>query len=559
MERIGLTPGSEIGGYTVVAPLGSGGMGTVYRAVDGGGDPVALKLLHPHIGSDAVARDRLRREVHALQKLRHPGVAAILDAEADSTEAFLVTELVPGDNLEDHVRERGPLDAAELLDLAEGLRDALVAVHGAGVVHRDLKPSNVIVGDDGPVLIDFGIAQAADDSRLTAEGLVIGTPGYLAPELLDGAEPDASSDFWGWAAILAFAATGRDPFGSRPLEAVLARARSGEVDLEGLGPLTTATLTRALAPVAADRTSPDDVVAALTVVVAEGESIADETATAMLVADDLVGTTVLAGGTATALVAPALVANDGSTRAFDATSTEALEGDPDWEDPDGVDWINEDLDASEEPEPEGSGYERPPARRRWGTLLAAALLLGSAGALYPGITLIVFGILVVVLRTVGSTVESMHGRRERAGVKRSDGAVALATGPWHLLRALVGLVPSFVVGASVIVILLGVSWWLIGEGHWAIDESPSGQVPQGVTASILVGAIVLLGAAVVWWGPLSLMTRVGARRVLAVIAPGRTGALVATAVLLAASAVFIAQILSGTPITWAPLPTPVLP
>ena len=89
------------------------------------------------------------------------------------------------------------------------MRDALEAVHGAGVVHRDLKPSNVLVTDDGPVLIDFGIAQAADDPRLTAAGLVIGTPGYLAPELLDGDEPTAASDFWGWAAVLAFAATGR--------------------------------------------------------------------------------------------------------------------------------------------------------------------------------------------------------------------------------------------------------------------------------------------------------------------------------------------------------------
>ena len=112
-----------------------------------------------------MTRDRLRREVRALQRLRHPGVAAVLDAEADSTEAFMVTELVAGDNLEEHVRERGPLDADELLDLADGLRDALVAVHGAGVVHRDLKPSNVLISDDGPVLIDFGIAQAADDSR----------------------------------------------------------------------------------------------------------------------------------------------------------------------------------------------------------------------------------------------------------------------------------------------------------------------------------------------------------------------------------------------------------
>ncbi|MDQ0372162.1 serine/threonine-protein kinase [Cellulomonas humilata] len=574
MERIGLEPGSEIGGYTVVAPLGSGGMGTVYRAVDGGGDAVALKLLHPHVGSDAVTRDRLRREVHALQKLKHPGVAAVLDAEADSTEAFLVTELVSGDNLEEHVRERGTLDAEELLDLAEGLRDTLVAVHGAGVVHRDLKPSNVIVGDDGPVLIDFGLAQAADDSKLTADGLVLGTPGYLAPELLDGAEPDDASDFWGWAAVLVFAATGRPPFGSRPLEAVLARARSGDVDLDGLGPLTATALRGALAPVPADRTAPDDVVAALTLVVAEGEPIADETETTVLTEDDVLGTTVLGPEPATvavapvvaaaavapvAHVAPVVAANDGQTRAFDPTIVEEPEVE-DWdEDPDGVGWIEGDLDASEEPEPEGSGYERPPAQRRWGTLLAAALLLGSAGALYPGVTLVVFVLLVVVVRTIGSTVEAMYGRRERGGVKRSDRAVAVATAPWHLLRSVVGLVPSLVVAGSIVVILLGVSWWLVGNDHWVVGDSPSGQEPQGLTATILVGVFVLLGAAVVWWGPLSLMTRTGARRVLAVIAPGPLGALVATVILLAASSVFIVQILTGAPITWAPLPTPVLP
>ncbi|KQT02206.1 serine/threonine-protein kinase [Cellulomonas sp. Leaf395] len=568
MERIGLEPGSEIGGYTIVAPLGSGGMGTVYRAVDGGGDAVALKLLHPHVGSDAATRDRLRREVHALQKLRHPGVAAVLDAEADSTEAFLVTELVSGDNLEEHVRERGTLDAEELLGLAEGLRDTLVAVHGAGVVHRDLKPSNVIIGDDGPVLIDFGLAQAADDSKLTADGLVLGTPGYLAPELLEGAEPDDASDFWGWAAILAFAATGRPPFGTRPLEAVLARARSGDVDLDGVGSLTATTLRGALAPAAADRTSPDDVVAALTLVVAEGEPIADETGTTVLTADDRAATAVQGPEPASvavapvaapvAAVAPVVAVNDGHTRAFDPNAVG--DGDEDWdEDPESVDWIEEDLDASEKPEPEGSGYERPPALRRWGTLLAAALLLGSAGALYPGVALVVFVLLVVVVRTVGSAVEAMYGRRERAGVRRSDGAVALATAPWHLLRSVVGLVPSLVVAGSVVIILLGVSWWLIGNDHWVVGGSPSGQEPQGLTATILVGGLVLFGAAVVWWGPLSLMTRTGARRVLAVVAPGRLGALVATVVLLAASAVFLAQILTGEPITWAPLPTPVLP
>ncbi|WP_028050676.1 serine/threonine-protein kinase [Cellulomonas sp. URHD0024] len=594
MERIGLAPGSEIGGYTVVSPLGEGGMGTVYRAVDGGGDAVALKLLHTQIGTDAAARARLRREVSALQRLRHPGVAAILDAEADSTEAFLVTELIQGENLEEHVHQRGPLDAADLLDLAEGLRDTLEAVHGAGVIHRDLKPSNVLVTDDGPVLIDFGIAQAADDTKMTSTGLVLGTPGYLAPELIDGGEPSAGTDFWGWAAVLAFAATGRPPFGSRPLEAVLARAHTGDVDLDGVGPLTAAALRRALAPAAQDRTSPDDVVAALTLVVAEGEPVdddlddrpdgrregVDDEATTEFGPQDVVGTTALGVEPATVAVSAGAVAaggsvvstappvNDGQTRAFVPLAAagpaqdpaDESEGDePDELDPDGVDWIEDDLDASEGDGPEGSGYVRPPALRRWGTLLAFAVLVGSAGAIYPGITLIAFLVLVIAIRTIGAAVESMHAHRERVGVRRSDHARTVATGPWYLLRSLLGLLPSLVVAGSVVVILLGISWWLIGEGRWTIGGSPAGQEPQGVTASLLVAAILMIGVCIIWWGPLSRMTRLGARRVLAVVAPGRKGALIAVAVLLGVSAIFVTLILTGTDITWAPLPEPTLP
>ncbi len=240
MDAEGLAPGSEVGGYRIVASLGSGGMGTVYRAEDGGGSPVALKLLHPHVGADPASRERLRREVAALQRLRHPGVAAVLDAEADSTEAFLVTELVDGSTLEQHVREHGPLTPVELLDLADGLRDALEAVHAAGVVHRDLKPSNVMLTGDGPVLIDFGIAQAADEVRVTSTGFVVGTPGYLAPELRAAGAPDAATDGWGWAAVLAFAGTGRAPFGTRPMAAGIARTRAGAVDHIGLGARTAA-------------------------------------------------------------------------------------------------------------------------------------------------------------------------------------------------------------------------------------------------------------------------------------------------------------------------------
>jgi serine/threonine protein kinase len=611
MERIGLAPGAEIGGYTIVSPLGSGGMGTVYRAVDGGGDAVALKLLHPGIGSDAAARERLRREVAALQRLRHPAVAAVLDAEADSTEAFIVTELVDGDTLEEHVRERGALGADDLLELASGLRGALAAVHRAGVVHRDLKPSNVLLTDRGPVLIDFGIAQAAGETSLTSTGLVVGTPGYLAPELVDGGEPSAATDDWGWAAVLAFAATGRPPFGTRPLEVVLARARSGDADLAGLGGVTSAALRGALAADAAQRTSPDDVVAALTVVAAEGETYDEplrvdephadggEPAETVVTpsADGAGGARAWAGpgagvgaatgaaGAGAATVATDVgrtgvttaVPNDGLTRAVPTGAALADPGippndKPDWPGddptfvendpgtpPEGVELLQEDLDASFVDGPDGSGYVRPPARRRWGTLLACAALVGAAGALYPGVTLIVVAVLLVVVRTVGSAVESMHARRERVGVRRSDAARAAAASPWHLVRSIVGLVPSLLVGASAMVILVGVTWWLVDSGHWTIGGSPSGAPPTGTTAAYLVGGAVLVGVAVVWWGPLSGMTRTGARRVLAVVAPPRLGAFVAIVVLLLAAFLLWLRIRSGADITWAPLPTPTVP
>ena len=558
MERIGLEPGSEIGGYTIVAPLGSGGMGTVYRALDGGGSPVALKLLHPHVGADPVARDRLRREVLALQRLHHPGVAAVLDAEADSTEAFLVTELIAGDDLEGVVRRHGPLDAGALHELAAGLHSALSAVHEAGVVHRDLKPANVLVTDSGPVLIDFGIAQAADDARVTSTGLVVGTPGYLAPELLDDAEPTAHTDWWGWAALLAFAATGRAPFGLRPLEQVLARARAGQPDLEGLGPITTRALRGALAPAPRDRLSPPEVVAELSDAARYGDEPVDVDS-----AQDSVGTTVLggAGSAATALggtAATALIANDGATRAFVAGPAADDDADVDDVDDRSDDWVADGLEPTV-PEVEGSGYERPPARRRWGTLLSLALVAVAAAALHPGYTLIVVGVLLLVVRTVGRTVESMHARRERVGVRRSDPVRAVVLTPWHLLRSVVGLVPSIVVGASLVVIVVGVLWWMLGSGYWVLAGSTSGRQPEGWQASAVVAGAFLLGLVASWWGPLAAMTRTGARRVLAVVAPGRAGALVVVLLALAGTAVLLAQVVHGTPIVWDPLPEPILP
>jgi hypothetical protein len=596
MERIGLAPGAEIGGYTILAPLGSGGMGTVYRAVDGGGTPVALKLLHPHVGADPSSRERLRREVVALQRLRHPGVAAVLDAEADSTEAFLVTELVPGPDLAEHVRQHGPLDAAALHRLADGLRDALEAVHAAGVVHRDLKPSNVLVTADGPVLIDFGIAQSVDETRVTSAGFVVGTPGYLAPELVDGAEPTPATDWWGWAALLAFAATGRAPFGTRPLEAVLVRTRSGDADLAGLGPVTAGALWDALAAEPADRAEPEQVVAALAEAQRRGEryspvgagpapagtlaggtvafGAADGTPTVVqpagtgpvppavlpatgAVTGAVTGATAVLGPEATAVLAPAAApVRDGETRAFPPPSVPPGAwdaGDPAapvaWD----AGYPPEDEDgAAPEPAPE------PPGRA--GSLLALGLVAAAAAALLPGWTLLVLLPLLLLARTVGSVAESAARRRERVGARRSDGLRAVASSPWHLLRSLVTLVPSLLVAASVVVITLGVGWWLVGSG--AVAGGPlhaADGSPTTTAAAALLAVAAALGLCAVWWGPSARTTRSGARRLLAGVAPGRGGAAVVVVLALLGAGVLVALAAGGTAVDWTPLPEPSLP
>ncbi|RBP65548.1 protein kinase-like protein [Brevibacterium sanguinis] len=226
----------DLGGYRLIEELGSGGMGVVYLGVDGGNNPVAVKVLHPHIAGDETARKRLAREVRTLRRIRHPRIAEVLDAELDSEQPFIITEFVDGQTLSDDVRENGPFAEDELVHFGHALLDALNAVHESGVIHRDLKPANVMIMDGEPMVIDFGIAQVADEVRVTATGLVMGTPGYLSPEIADGKSSSEKTDWWGWAATMAFAATGRNPYGSGPLEAVLGRVAMGKFDLEGAPP-----------------------------------------------------------------------------------------------------------------------------------------------------------------------------------------------------------------------------------------------------------------------------------------------------------------------------------
>jgi predicted Ser/Thr protein kinase len=236
-----------LGPYRLQDRLGEGGMGVVHLAQDQQGRLVAVKVLSNH-GEDVNARRRLAREVETMCRVRSPYVAEVLDADVTGEFPYIVTRYVAGPTLEQMVRARGPLSAVGLRRLACGTAEALAAIHAAGVVHRDLKPGNVMLTDDRPVVIDFGIAQSGDATKLTLTGLVMGTPGYLAPEVIEGNPSSPASDVHCWGATMAYAATGRAPFGAGTYETIFYRIVSGRADLAGvpapLLPLVSAALSR---------------------------------------------------------------------------------------------------------------------------------------------------------------------------------------------------------------------------------------------------------------------------------------------------------------------------
>ena len=190
-------------------------------------------MLRPHIIGDDEARARLAREVASLRRVTSPRIAEVIDADPWGETPYVATRYVPGLSLHEHVRQEGPITGADLTHFAAGLAEAVIAVHQVGVLHRDIKPSNVLLEGRSPVLIDFGLARLAEDPRLTHTGWLLGTPGYLAPEILYGDDATTASDVHSWAATVVFAATGRPPFGTGPAMAIMDRVRRGEHDLSG--------------------------------------------------------------------------------------------------------------------------------------------------------------------------------------------------------------------------------------------------------------------------------------------------------------------------------------
>ncbi|MDT0321111.1 serine/threonine-protein kinase [Streptomyces millisiae] len=259
MEALRAQDPAAIGEFTLLARLGAGGMGRVYLGRSPGGTRAAVKVIREDIADEPGALARFRREVATVRAVRSPFTANLIGASLDAPPYWLATEYVPGPTLLRALRD-GPLPPELCTGLLAALAEGLAAVHAQGVVHRDLKPHNVILAPNGPRLIDFGIARAADQTQLTRTGQAPGTPGYTAPEVLLGAEAGPAADVFALGATLAAAATGRPPYGGGEWPAVSYRVVHGEVDVAGVHPGLAALIRACVARAPADRPTPADVV-----------------------------------------------------------------------------------------------------------------------------------------------------------------------------------------------------------------------------------------------------------------------------------------------------------
>ena len=238
----------RVGPYVLLGRLGSGGMGRVYLARSPGGRMVAVKVIRANLAEDAGFRARFAREVSAARKVGGLFTAQVVDADIDGPVPWLVTAYVPGTSLSNAVERQGPLPDASVLALAAGLAEGLIAIHAVGVIHRDLKPSNVLLAQDGPRIIDFGISSAAEATALTGTGFMIGSPGFMSPEQAEGLIVGPASDIFSLAGVLIYAARGEGPFGSGDTAALLYRVVHGKPNVDhvpdNLRPLIKRSLSR---------------------------------------------------------------------------------------------------------------------------------------------------------------------------------------------------------------------------------------------------------------------------------------------------------------------------
>jgi len=260
-----LQPGDprKVGRYRLLGRLGGGGMGRVFLGQSPGGRLVAVKVVRDELAEQAEFRSRFAREVAAARTVSGLFTAPVVDADLDAPVPWLATAYVPGLSLAETITRHGPLPATSVLALAAGLAEGLGAIHAAGIVHRDLKPSNVLLAEDGPRIIDFGISQAAEMSMLTGTGQVFGSPGFMSPEQAQGHRVGPPSDVFSLGAVLTFAATGQGPFGTAPSATLLYRVVFTPPDTTGLAAELRPLVERCLAKDPQQRPSTDQLLAEL--------------------------------------------------------------------------------------------------------------------------------------------------------------------------------------------------------------------------------------------------------------------------------------------------------
>ncbi|HEX4092272.1 MAG TPA: serine/threonine-protein kinase [Trebonia sp.] len=228
------TDPESAGPYRLLGRLGAGGMGEVYLARSPGGRPVAVKVIRPELATDPGFRARFAREVAAARTVSGIFTAPVVDADTEAARPWLATAYVAGPSLAEAVAQRGPLPPGVVLTLGAGLAEGLQAIHAAGLVHRDLKPSNVLLADDGPRVIDFGIARAADGTGITQTGTVLGSPGFLSPEQAEGKSVGPASDVFSLGAVLSYAVVGQGPFGEGSPASLAYRVVNSDPNLAGV-------------------------------------------------------------------------------------------------------------------------------------------------------------------------------------------------------------------------------------------------------------------------------------------------------------------------------------
>lgn len=493
-------------------------MGVVHLARKPGGPRVALKVLRPHIVGDHEARARLAREVASLERIRSRWIAEIVDADPWAPTPYVATRYVPGLSLHDHVPEEGPIQGDDLRWFARCLAEGLASVHAAGVLHRDVKPSNVLLEGRTPILIDFGLARVADDPKLTHTGWLLGTPGYLAPEILHGDDATTASDVHSWAATVAFAGTGHPPFGRGPSMAIMDRVRRGEHDLAGLPADLRAIVAAALDPDPARRPGLPDLRAWLS-----GQATpTSPSRISGAVPDEDPFTIPLAIAAQDRAEAPTWLSGAPPPPPHEAPfnpPTRRLSVD----DPD-------DLPFDLAPAP---SRESPVLVLRRGALLSV-MALGTAAAVaaWPYLATVVLLLASLLLRTCTMVATAAGDRRRLRGARWYDVLLAPLSAPWYLVAAIPGavLLALWALGLSaaaalvcyaaslsitttlaVIGLSLALSLWVgPGSGHvrWpvrVVAQSVSRRTGRWAIASVLLlglaGVIGHQASVDVGWSP----------------------------------------------------------